>query len=102
MRDGVGMRAVPRLRRVHWSKEASSLGCAFIYWSPYWSQWIIDATVEAIIRRWGCHVGGNDFISRWQVVITIRQHCSLHWLTVLSSTTQMSIPITEIAVYVMS
>src|SRR5262249_15761812 len=62
-----------RLRRVHWSKEASSLGCAFIYWSPYWNQWIIDATVEAIIRRWGCHVGGNDFISRWQGVITIRR-----------------------------
>ena len=41
------------LRRVQWSKEASSFG--FVY--PYWSigiklicYWIIDAMVEAIIR----------------------------------------------------
>jgi hypothetical protein len=58
--------------------------------------------VETIIRRWCCHVGGNGFISRWQIIVTIRQHCSLHWLTILSATTQLSIPITKIAVYVMS
>jgi hypothetical protein len=64
--------------------------------------WIIGTTVEAIIRRRCCHVGRNSFISRWQIVISIRQHCSLHWLTVLSITTEMSRPITEIAVYIVS
>jgi hypothetical protein len=50
----VGMRAVPPgLRRVHWSKEASSLR-AFPFCSTprikLMSYWIIGAMVEAIIR----------------------------------------------------
>jgi len=49
----VGIRAVPRLRRVHWSKEASSLG-AFPFCSipriKLMSYWIIGTMVEAIIR----------------------------------------------------
>jgi hypothetical protein len=38
----------------------------------------------------------------FKIVITVRQHCNLHCLTILSSTTQVSTPITETAVYVMS
>jgi hypothetical protein len=42
------------LRRVHWSKEASSLGFALEFWpSPRVNRvcyWIIDTMVEAIIR----------------------------------------------------
>ena len=34
---------------------------------------VIATMVEAIIRRWCCHVGRNSFISRWQIVISIRQ-----------------------------
>jgi len=49
------------LRRVHWSKEASSLGFAHQYWS--WIKFIcyriIGTTMEAIIRRRCCHFGGN-------------------------------------------
>jgi hypothetical protein len=62
--------AVPRLRRVHWSKEASSLRFVFPRWfSPerimLICHWIIGTMVEAIIRRWCCHVCGNNFISPW-------------------------------------
>jgi len=46
--------------------------------------------------------GGNSFIAAWQIIITIRQHCSLHWPTILSVTTQMSMPIMETAVHIMS
>jgi len=50
----VGMRAVPRLRRVHWSKEASGLRFVFPYWSTpaikVICHWIIETMVEAIIR----------------------------------------------------
>src|SRR5262245_66641346 len=61
------------LRRVHWSKEASSLGCV----TPYWStpaiklicHWIIGTTVEAIVRRWRCPVGGNNFITDRKSVV---------------------------------
>src|SRR5262249_10197416 len=57
------------LRRVHWSKEASSLAFALPYWSiPIklnWKHWVIHTMVETIIRRWCCHVGGNNFISPW-------------------------------------
>src|SRR5262245_42278528 len=48
--------AYKELRRVHWSKEASGFRCAFPYWSPpvklirYWSRWIMNAMMEAIIR----------------------------------------------------
>src|SRR5262245_1154665 len=56
----------------------------------------------AIVWRWCCHVGWNDFLGAWQIVIAIRQHCSLHWLTILTVTTELSVPITEIAVNVMS
>src|SRR5439155_3235729 len=93
------------LRRVHWSKEASSFGCAFKYWSRpvklHWKHWIIGTMMEAIIRRWCCHVGGNSFTSLWKIVITIRQRYRHHWLTILSSTAQMSISITKITVYIM-
>jgi hypothetical protein len=58
--------------------------------------------METIIRRWCCYVGGNNFVSPWEIVITIWQDYSFHRFTILSSTTQMSIPITEIAIYVMS
>jgi hypothetical protein len=58
--------------------------------------------VEAIIGRWCCHVGGNSLIHLWEIVITIQQHYGLHRLTILSSTTEMSIPITESAVYIVS
>src|SRR5262249_39351153 len=72
------------LRRVHWSKEASSLGFAVPCWSHVGINriyhWIIETMVEAIIRRWCCHVGGNNL---------------------LSITTKVSSPITEIAVDVM-
>jgi len=57
------------LRRMHWSKEAPSYGCVTPYWStpaiklvPYR---IIGTVVEAIIRWWCCHIGGNSFTSRW-------------------------------------
>src|SRR5215831_19010055 len=67
--SGILIRPVHReLRRVHWSKEASNLAFAFPYWSiPIkfnWKHWIIDTMMETIIRRWCCHVGGNNFISR--------------------------------------
>jgi len=53
------------LHRVHWGKEASSLRFAFPYWSiRVICHWIIDTMVEVIIRRWCCHVGGNNFVSR--------------------------------------
>jgi hypothetical protein len=56
------------LRRVHWSKEASSLGFAVPYGSHVGINriyhWIIETMVEAIIRRWCCQVGRNGFISR--------------------------------------
>jgi hypothetical protein len=100
------LRRIRKLRRVHWSKETSGLRFAFVYRSTPRKKLscyrIIGTLVEAIIRRWCCHVGGNDFISPWQVVISIWQHCSLHRHTVLSITAKMSIPITETAVYVMS
>ena len=80
-----------KLRRVHWSKEASSLRFAFVYWSTPRKKlscyWIMGTMVEAIIRRWCCHVGGNSFTTPWQIVITIRQGYGLHWLTILSITT---------------
>jgi hypothetical protein len=57
-----------RLRGIHWSKEASSLGFAL----PYRTVWIkvigcrrIETMVEAIIRRWCRYVGWNNFTSRW-------------------------------------
>jgi len=63
--DGMGS----GLPRAHWSKEASSLRFAFKYWSTpginHFCYWIIGATVEAIIRRWGCHVGGNNLTRFW-------------------------------------
>jgi len=63
--DGMGS----GLPRAHWSKEASSPRFAFKYWSTpginHFCYWIIGATVEAIIRRWGCHVGRNNFVSPW-------------------------------------
>ena len=61
--------ATTGLRRVHWSKEASSLGFAFPYWITQAiiiiCHWIIDTMVEAIIGRWCCHVGRNNFTSSW-------------------------------------
>jgi hypothetical protein len=87
---------------VHWSKEASS------YFTPCWSTinviryCRIRTLVEAIVRRWCCPIGGNNFVSPRQIVTAIRQQCNLHGPTVLSATTQMSIPITKIAVDVMS
>src|SRR5262249_50811484 len=53
----------PRLPRVHRGKETSS----FRFVVPYQStpaiklicHWIIGAMVEAIIRRWCCHVSRN-------------------------------------------
>src|SRR5215813_5712533 len=73
---GIGLIAIVRqlltaandiLGRVHRSKEASSLGFAFPYWITQTiiliCHWIIDTMVEAIIRRWCCHVGGNSFAS---------------------------------------
>jgi salicylate hydroxylase len=53
-------------------------------------------------RRGHCHVGRNNFIGPWQIVIAIRQHHYLYGHTVVSSAAWISIPITEIAVYVMS
>jgi hypothetical protein len=58
--------------------------------------------VEAIIRGWRCHIGWNNFTTLWKIVTAVRQHCSFYWLTIVSSTTQVSIPITEIDVYVVS
>ena len=87
---------------MHWSKEASS------YFTPCWSTinviryCRIRTLVEAIVRRWCCPIGGNNFVSPRQIVTAIRQHCNLHWPTVLSITTIMPSPITEIAVYVVS
>jgi hypothetical protein len=57
----------PELQRVHWSKEASSFG--FVVPWPKGGingicPWRIDTMVETIIRRWCCHIGGNNFISR--------------------------------------
>src|SRR5215831_132185 len=49
--------------------------------------WKIDTLVETFIRRWCCRVGRNSFATCWQIVTTIRQHYSLYWLTILSSTT---------------
>src|SRR5262249_39099564 len=88
-------------------KEASSLRFVFpCGFSPerimLICHWIIDTLVETLIRRWCCHVGGDRFTPRWQIVTLIRQRYNHHWLTILFSTTQMSIPITEIAVYIMS
>jgi hypothetical protein len=55
------------LRRVHRSKEASSLGCVIPHWTTpaikLICHWIVGTTVETIIRRWCCHVGGNNFIT---------------------------------------
>jgi hypothetical protein len=53
---------VQKLRSVHRSKEASGL---HVYWTAHWSHRIIDTTVETFIRRWRCHVSGNDFTSFW-------------------------------------
>src|SRR6516164_6645016 len=51
------------------SKEASSLRFTFVYRSTprkkLSSYWIIGTMMEAIIRRWCCHVGRNNFISFW-------------------------------------
>src|SRR5215467_12456427 len=58
-----------RLRRVHWSKEASRLGFVFPCWSTPGIKlicyWIIGTMVETIIRRWCGYVGGNNFVSPW-------------------------------------
>jgi hypothetical protein len=94
-----------KLRRMHRSKEASGYGFITPYWrSPngikFVSYLIIGTMMEAVVRRWCCHVGGNNFVTRWQIVIAIRQHCSFHWLTVLSIAAEMSDVITEIAVNV--
>src|SRR5262245_24628620 len=85
---GVGL-AYNELRRVHWSKEASS------YFTSNCSTpglkviryWKICTMVEAIIRRWCCPIGGNNFVSPRQIVTAIRQDCYLHGPTVLSVTT---------------
>src|SRR5262249_9959569 len=76
------------LRRVHWGKEASGLGLAFPYWIAIKliCYRIIDTLVEATIRRWCCHLRGNSFTGRWQIVIAIRQHSSFHRPTILSPT----------------
>src|SRR5262245_14118819 len=103
---GVGL-AYNELRRVHWSKEASS------YFTPYSLSWStaglkvivyykIRALVEAIVRRWCCLICGNNFVSPRQIVTAIRQHCSLNGPTVLSITTITPSLITEIAVDVVS
>jgi hypothetical protein len=59
------------LRRLHWSKKASSLRFAFVDWSAPRKKlgcyWIMGTMVEAII----CHVGGNDFISFWSSVFVV-------------------------------
>src|SRR6266480_156099 len=67
-----------------------------------WSQMGIGTTVEAIIRRWCRHVGGNNFTACWQVVITIRQHRCLYRHTVVSSTAGISVAISKIGVDIMS
>src|SRR5262245_55221998 len=56
------------LHRVHWGKEASSCWFFLVYWSTpaikaYY--YIKDTMVKAFIRRWCCHVGGNNFITLW-------------------------------------
>jgi hypothetical protein len=58
--------------------------------------------MEAIIRRWCRHLGANNLIGCWQIVTAIRQDCNLNWLTILSITTEMSRPITESAVDIVS
>src|SRR5262249_3421395 len=56
-----------RLRRVRRSKETSSLRFAFPDRSTpaikLICHWIIGTMVEAIIRRWCRHVGGDSFIT---------------------------------------
>src|SRR5262249_31914217 len=83
--------AVFGLRRVHRSKETSSLWFALPDRSTpaikLICHWIIGTMVEAIIRRWCRHVGGGSVINPREIVTAIRQHYSLHWLTILSSTT---------------
>src|SRR5262249_58976073 len=78
---GVGL-AYSELRRVHWSKEASS------YFTPYFFTpapglkvivyWIIGTLVEAIIRRWCCPIGGDNFIFRPEIITSILQHINLN------------------------
>src|SRR5262245_62822162 len=91
---------------MHWSKEASSYRCLTPYWfratGGIFYDWIIGTMVEAIVRRWCCPIGGNNFVSRRYIVTTIRQHCNLHARTVLSITTKMSLPIPGITVYFIS
>ena len=92
---------------MHRSKEGSGYGFITPYWSSpnrikLISYLIIGTMMEAAVRRWCCHVGGNNFVTRWQIVIVVRQHCSFHWLTVLSIAAEMSDVITEIAVNVVS
>jgi hypothetical protein len=56
------------LHRVHWGKEASSYWFVLVYWSTpaiKISYFIKGAMVKAFIRRWCCHVGGNNFITLW-------------------------------------
>jgi hypothetical protein len=93
------------LRRVHWSKETSRFGFVLPWPKDRINRiypWVIDTMVKTIIRRWCRHIGRNSFTSLWQIVIAIRQHCNLHRPTILPSTTKVSVPITEIAVDIVS
>jgi hypothetical protein len=66
---GVGL-AYNELRRVHWSKEASSYFTPYCF-TPYWSiqelkvirNCIKRTLMEAIVGRWCCPIGGNNFVS---------------------------------------
>src|SRR5262249_61317626 len=97
---------VPRLGRLHRSKEASSLGSVFpCLFSPerimLICDWIIATMVEAIIRRWCCYVGGNNFGSPWERVISIREQRRPPQLPIPCATRHTAIPIPAIAVYCM-